>query len=49
MLPKRGQLFKRNAEAVERIVRIACDMNREIATCAQARQMLGLSPMSTKY
>jgi 3-keto-5-aminohexanoate cleavage enzyme len=46
---KRGQLLKRNAEAVERIVRIARDMNREIATCAQAREMLGLSRMPTKY
>lgn len=39
---KKGQLFKSNAEAVERIVRIARDLNREIATPAQARAMLGL-------
>jgi 3-keto-5-aminohexanoate cleavage enzyme len=39
----RGRLLKSNAEAVERIVRIATELNREIATPAQARQMLGLS------
>lgn len=39
---KKGQLFKSNAEAVERIVRVARDLNREIATPAQARAMLGL-------
>ena len=39
---KKGQLFKSNAEAVERIVRVARDLNREIATPAQARAMLGI-------
>jgi 3-keto-5-aminohexanoate cleavage enzyme len=46
---KRGQLFKSNAETVEQIVRIARDMNREIATSAQARKILGLSPRPTAY
>jgi 3-keto-5-aminohexanoate cleavage enzyme len=46
---RRGQLLKSNAEAVERIVRIAKDMNREIATPAQAREILGLSQKPTKY
>jgi 3-keto-5-aminohexanoate cleavage enzyme len=46
---EKGQLMKSNAEAVERIVRIARDMNREIATPAQARQIFGLSPKSSKY
>jgi 3-keto-5-aminohexanoate cleavage enzyme len=46
---KRGQLLRSNAEAVERIIRIARDMNREIATCAQAREMLALSHTPTKY
>jgi 3-keto-5-aminohexanoate cleavage enzyme len=46
---KKGQLMKSNAEAVERIVRIARDMNREIATPAQARQIFGLSPKPSKY
>jgi 3-keto-5-aminohexanoate cleavage enzyme len=41
---KRGQLLKSNAEAVERVVRVARELNREIATPAQAREMLGLSP-----
>ena len=40
---KRGQLLKSNAEMVERIVRIAKDLNRQIATPKQARQMLGIS------
>ena len=46
---KRGQLLKSNAEAVERIVRIARDMNREIATPAQARQIFGVSSKPSKY
>jgi len=46
---KRGRLLKSNAEAVERIVRIARDMNREIATPKQAREMLGLSLKPSKY
>ena len=46
---EKGQLMKSNAEAVERIVRIARDMNREIATPAQARQIFGLSPKPSKY
>jgi len=46
---RRGQLLKSNAEIVERVVRLARDMNREIATPAQARQMLGLSPVPSKY
>jgi 3-keto-5-aminohexanoate cleavage enzyme len=45
----RGRLLKSNAEAVERIARIATDMNREIATPAQARQMLGLSAKPSEY
>lgn len=46
---KRGQLFKSNAESVERIARIARDLNRDIATPAQARKMLGLSLEPSKY
>jgi 3-keto-5-aminohexanoate cleavage enzyme len=41
---RRGQLLMNNAEAVNRVVRMANDLNREIATPAQAREMLGLSP-----
>ncbi len=40
---KRGQLLTSNAQAVERIVRLARELNREIATPIQAREMLGLA------
>jgi 3-keto-5-aminohexanoate cleavage enzyme len=40
---KKGQLLTSNAQAVARIVRLARELNREIATPAQAREMLGLS------
>jgi 3-keto-5-aminohexanoate cleavage enzyme len=46
---KRGQLFKSNAEAVEQIVRIAREMNLEIATPVHAREIIGLSPRPTKH
>jgi 3-keto-5-aminohexanoate cleavage enzyme len=46
---RRGQLLKSNVEAVERVARIARELNREIATPAQAREMLGLSPMPSQY
>jgi 3-keto-5-aminohexanoate cleavage enzyme len=46
---RRGQLLNSNAEMVERVVRIARDLNREIATPVQARQMLGLSLVPSKY
>ncbi|NCB74345.1 MAG: 3-keto-5-aminohexanoate cleavage protein [Clostridia bacterium] len=38
----KGQLAKSNAELVEKIVRIANELGRPIATPAQAREMLGL-------
>jgi len=38
----RGILAKSNAEQVERIVRIARELGREIATPDDARQMLNL-------
>ncbi len=46
---KRGQLLKTNKEAVDRIVRIAEELNRPIATPAQAREMMGLSQTPTTY
>jgi 3-keto-5-aminohexanoate cleavage enzyme len=46
---KRGQLLESNIEAVSRAVRIAGELNREIATPAQARQMLALSPEPSQY
>jgi 3-keto-5-aminohexanoate cleavage enzyme len=39
---RRGQRLRSNAEAVERIIRIARELNREVATPAQARAILGL-------
>jgi 3-keto-5-aminohexanoate cleavage enzyme len=46
---RRGQLLESNAEAVERVARIAGELNREIATPAETRQMLGLSPEPSRY
>ena len=45
----RGEKLVSNAQVVERTVRIAHELNREIATPAQARQMLGLSTTPSKY
>lgn len=38
----RGRKFVDNAEAVKRVVRIAGELNRKIATPAETRQLLGL-------
>jgi len=46
---KRGELLKSNAQAAERVVRIANELGREIATPLQARRMLGLSEKPTTY
>ncbi len=46
---KRGQKFRSNAEAVERVVRIAREFNREVATPARARVMLGISTTPSRY
>lgn len=43
---KRGELAASNAQLVERIVRLAEELGRPIATPAQAREILGLSPTS---
>lgn len=40
---RRGRKLKGNGEAVEKVVRIAGEFGRKIATPAQAREMLGLS------
>jgi 3-keto-5-aminohexanoate cleavage enzyme len=45
----RGRKLKGNAEAVARIVRIAREMGREVATPQQARQMLGISATPSTY
>jgi 3-keto-5-aminohexanoate cleavage enzyme len=41
---RRGEPAKSSAQLVERAKRMGEDMNREIATTAQAREMLGLPP-----
>jgi 3-keto-5-aminohexanoate cleavage enzyme len=46
---KRGQKLENNAEAVARVVRIAHELNREIATPAQARAMMGISLTPSSY
>lgn len=46
---KRGQMFSGNGEAVEKIVRIAREFNREIASPAETRKMLGISNVPSKY
>lgn len=40
----KGELSKSGAQQVERIVRIAKELNRPVATVDQAREMLGLPP-----
>jgi 3-keto-5-aminohexanoate cleavage enzyme len=45
----RGRKFTGNGEAVERAVRIARELNREVATPLQAREILGLPASPTRY
>ncbi len=45
----RGRKAKSNAELVNRAARIARELNREVATPAQARQMLGLRRQPSTY
>jgi 3-keto-5-aminohexanoate cleavage enzyme len=45
----RGQKASGNAQLVERTVRIAHELNRPVATPAQARQMLGLNSKPSQY
>ncbi len=45
----KGRKLKNNAEAVARIVRIAREMGREIATPQQAREMLQISSTPNQY
>ena len=42
----RGRKFTGNGEAVERAVRIARELNREIASPTQAREIIGLPAKS---
>jgi 3-keto-5-aminohexanoate cleavage enzyme len=45
----RGRKAKSNAELVQRAVRISHELNREVATPAQARQMLHLKTQASQY
>jgi 3-keto-5-aminohexanoate cleavage enzyme len=45
----RGRKLRGNGEAVERAVRIARELNREVATPAQARELLGISAAPSRY
>ncbi len=42
---EKGVLAKSNGELVEKVVRIAKELGREIATPAEAREILGLKPL----
>jgi len=46
---KRGEKMKSNRQAVERAVRIAHELNREVATPRQARKMLGISEVPHQF
>jgi 3-keto-5-aminohexanoate cleavage enzyme len=46
---RRGEKAKSNAQLVERAVRLVHELNREVATPVQARQMLGISASPTRY
>ena len=45
----RGRKAKSNAELVQRSVRIAQELNRPVATPAQARAILGLRSQASQY
>ena len=46
---KRGVKLKNNAEAVEKVVKIAGELGREIATPQKAREIMGVSQTPSKY
>jgi 3-keto-5-aminohexanoate cleavage enzyme len=46
---RRGEKAKSNAQLVERAVRIAHELNREVAAPAAARKMLGIRQTPTSY
>lgn len=45
----RGQKLTDNAEAVAKVVRLASELNRPVATPTQAREIYGLSPVPSSY
>lgn len=49
VLYRKGELCTGNAQLVEKVVRMAREMGREIATPSQARQILGLSEKPSQY
>ena len=42
---RKGELAKSNAQFVERVVRLARETGREVASPDEARQILGLKPL----
>lgn len=46
---RKGELCTSNAQQVERVVRLARELGRRIATPREARQMLGLSEEPSRY
>ena len=46
---RKGELARSNAQLVERAVRVARELEREIATPAQTREMLGLSATPKRW
>jgi 3-keto-5-aminohexanoate cleavage enzyme len=45
----RGRKFRGNGEPVERAAQVAASQGREVATAAEAREILGLSPEPSTY
>ena len=45
----RGRKLRGNGEAVEKITRIAAELNRPVASCAEARRLLGLPAQPRQY
>lgn len=45
----RGRKLRGNGEAVERAARMASELNRDVATPAQTREMLGLAPTPREF
>ena len=45
----RGVKWQSNGEAVEWVANLARSVGRQVATPAQAREMLALSPTPSKY
>jgi 3-keto-5-aminohexanoate cleavage enzyme len=46
---RKGEKLQSNAQVVERTVRVAHELNREIATPAETRKMLGISQTPSTY